>query len=96
MSGYQQNILWYPWYSVILQVDSTRGMGVGGGGWSVKFGTGERASISKPTTFIYLAFEIKDPFIYQIIWNVDPFIYSPLIFCTYLLLVDRQILQSVH
>ena len=29
-----------------------------------------------------------------IIWNVYPFIYCPLIFCTHLLLVVRQILQS--
>ena len=45
---------------------------------------------------IYLAFEKMDPFIYLIIQNVDPFIYCPLIFCTHLLLVVRQISQSVH
>ena len=39
-----------------------------------------RASISKPTHFIYLAFEKMDPFIYLIIQNVDLFIYCPLIF----------------
>ena len=39
-----------------------------------------RASISKPTPFIYLAFEKTDPFIYLIIQNVDLFIYCPLIF----------------
>ena len=44
------------------------------------FGTGVRASISKPTPFIYLAFEQSDPFIYLIIQNVDLFIYYPLIF----------------
>ena len=42
--------------------------GGGGGGERFNgdnFGTGEQASISKPTTFIYLAFEKKpDPFIY--------------------------------
>ena len=39
-----------------------------------------RASISKPTPFIYLAFEKTDPFIYLIIQNVDLFIYCPLMF----------------
>ena len=39
-----------------------------------------RASISKPTPFIYLVFEKTDPFIYLIIQNVDLFIYCPLIF----------------
>ena len=38
-------------------------------------GTGVRASISKPTPFIYLAFEKTNPFIYLIIQNVDLFIY---------------------
>ena len=42
-----------------------------------------QASISKPTRFIYLAFEKTDPFIYLIIQNVDLFIYCPLIFCTH-------------
>ena len=42
-----------------------------------------RASISKPTPFIYLAFEKTDPFIYLIIQNVDLFIYCPLTFCTH-------------
>ena len=55
-----------------------------------------RASISKPTPFIYLAFEKTDPFIYLIIQNVDLFIYCPLIFCTHFLLVITQISQSVH
>ena len=44
------------------------------------FGTGVRASISKPTPFIYQAFENTDPFIYLIIQNVDLFIYCPLSF----------------
>ena len=48
-----------------------------------------RASISKPTPFIYLAFEKTDPFIYLIIQNIDLFIYCPLIFCTHFLLVVR-------
>ena len=39
-----------------------------------------RASISKSTPFIYLAFEKTDPFIYLIIQNVDLFIYCPMIF----------------
>ena len=47
-----------------------------------------RASISKPTPFIYLGFEKTDPFIYLIIQNVDLFIYCPLTFCTHFLLVD--------
>ena len=54
------------------------------------FGTGVRASISKPTPFIYLAFEKTDPFIYSIIQNVDLFIYCPLIFFTHFLLVITQ------
>ena len=36
----------------------------GGGGYGGNFGTDVRASISKPTPFIYLAFEKTDPFIY--------------------------------
>ena len=62
------------------------------------FGTGVRASISKPTPFIYLAFEKMGPFIYMYldIQNVDLFIFCPLIFCTHLLLVVRQISQSIH
>ena len=54
-----------------------------------------RASISKPTPFIYLAFEKTDPFIYLIIQNADLFIYCPLIFCTHLLLVVTQISQNI-
>ena len=56
------------------------GVGGGGGGLRGNFGTGVRASISKPTPFIYLAFEKTDPFIYLIIQNFDLFIYCPLIF----------------
>ena len=37
---------------------------MGGGKLGDKFGTGVRASILKPTPFIYLAFEKTDPFIY--------------------------------
>ena len=59
------------------------GGGGGGGGNRGNFGTGVRASISKPTRFIYLASEKTDPFIYLIIQNVDLFIYCPLIFCTH-------------
>ena len=67
------------------------GGGGGGGGRGNRgnrgnFSTGVRASISKPTPFIYLAFEKTDPFICLIIQN-DLFIYCPLIFCTYFLLV---------
>ena len=40
-----------------------------------KFGTGVRASVSKPTPFIYLAIEKIDPFIYLIVQNVDPLVY---------------------
>ena len=72
------------------------GRGGGGGEHRGNFGTGVRASISKPTPFIYLAFEKTDPFIYLIIQNVDLFIYCPLIFCTHVLLVITQISQSVH
>ena len=43
--------------------------------------------ISKPTPFIYLAFEKTDTFIYLIIQNVDLFIYCPLTFCSHFLLV---------
>ena len=60
------------------------------------FGTGVRASISKPTPFVYLAFKEMDPFIYLIIQIVDLFIYCPLKFYTYVLLVVRQISQSIH
>ena len=63
------------------------GGGGGEGGNRGNFGTGVRASISKPTPFIYLAFEKTDPFIYLIIQNVDLFIYCPLIFCTNFLMV---------
>ena len=45
---------------------------------------------------IYLTFEKTDSFMYQIVWNVGPSVYSPLIFCTHLLLVVRQISQSIH
>ena len=41
-----------------------RAGGGGGGGVVGNCGTGVRASISKPTLFIYLAFEKPDPFIY--------------------------------
>ena len=37
-----------------------------------------------------------DPFIYLIVRNVDLLIYCPLIFYTHLLLVVRQIEQSIH
>ena len=60
------------------------------------FGAGVPASISKPTPFIYLAFEKTDPFIYLIIQNVDLIIYCPLIFCTHFLLVITHISQSIH
>ena len=43
-------------------------------------GTGVRASISKPTPYIHLAFERTDPFIYLIIRNVDLFLQCLLIF----------------
>ena len=72
------------------------GVGGGGGWWGVggllgdNCGTSVQASISKPTC------PLKDLFIYLIIRNVDLFIYCPLIFCTHLLLVVRQIQQSVH
>ena len=69
---------------------------VGEGELRGNFGTGVRASISKPTPFIYLAFEKTDPFICLIIQNVDLFIYCPLIFCSHFLLVITQISQSIH
>ena len=56
------------------------GGGGGGGGNGGNCGTDVRASISKPTPFIYLAFEKTYPFIYLIIRNADLFIYCPLIF----------------
>ena len=46
---------------------------VGGGGGN--FGMGVRASISKPTPNIYLAFEKNSPFIYLISKKDDIFIY---------------------
>ena len=62
----------------------------------ILFGTGERASISKPSPFIYLAFEKTDPFIYLIIQNAALFIYCSLIFLYPFLLVVTQISQSIH
>ena len=60
-------------------------------------GTSGRARISKPTPFIYLAFEKMNPFIYLIVQNVDLFIYCPLIFYTHLLLVvDRYHSQFIE
>ena len=58
---------------------------LGEAGWKLgdNYGTCVQASISKPTSFIYLAFEKTDPFIYLIVWNVDLFIYCPLIFYTH-------------
>ena len=50
------------------------------GGGAGNCGTGVRASISKPTLFIYLPFEKMDPYIYLIVINVDLFIHCPLIF----------------
>ena len=41
-----------------------RGGGGGEGCYGDNFGTGVRTSTSKPTPFIYLAFEKTDPFIY--------------------------------
>ena len=70
------------------------GGGGGGGGRCGKLGgkcgTGVRASTSKPTPFILLAFEKMNPFIYLIVRNVDLFIYCS-DFYTHLLLVVRQI-----
>ena len=52
---------------------------VGGGGLlGGNCGMGVRASISKPTPFIYLAFEKMDLFIYLILDHL--FKYCPLIF----------------
>ena len=75
------------------------GWGVGGGGGGGvgnlirdNFGTGVRASISKPTPFIYLAFKKTDPFIYLIIQNVDLFIYCSLIFVP----IFRWLLHKYH
>ena len=84
-------------YKLTLQLVGREG-GAGGGAagavtWS-KCGRGVRASISKPTPFIYLAFEKQNKkkkknkkkqqqqktFIYLIVQNVDPFIYCPLTF----------------
>ena len=84
-------------YLVISLDDSSGGGGGGrGAGNRGNFGTGVRASISKPTPFIYLAFEKTDPFIYLIIQNADLFIYCPLSFCSHFLLVITQIAQSIH
>ena len=74
-------------YAFECKYKFSSGMGEGGGGGGGgagsnggNFGTGVRASISKPTPFIYLAFEKTDPFIYLIIRNVDLFVGCPLIF----------------
>ena len=50
--------------------------------------TGVGASHWKPTTFIYLTFEKKDPFVYL---KCLPIHIPPLIFYIHLLLVVRQI-----
>ena len=58
---------------------------------------GVRASISKPTPFIYPAFEKTDPFIYLIVQNVDPFIYCPLTFIPiYCLSLDKYSNQLIE
>ena len=49
---------------IIMWILLAGGGGRGGGGGGGNFGTGVRASISKPTPIIYLAFEKTDPFIY--------------------------------
>ena len=76
------------------------GGGGGGGGGAGGAGCGVTGLIlvqvcepvSKPTSFIYLAFEKTNPFIYLIIQNVDLIIYCPLIFfCTHFLLVVGHI-----
>ena len=78
------------------------GWGGGGGGRGAGGNLGVivvrvcEPAFQKPTSFINLAFEKTDPFIYLIIQNVDIFIYCPLNFCTHLLLVVRQISQSIH
>ena len=66
----------------------SRGVGVGEGNGG-NCSTVVRASISKPTPFIYLAFEKPDPFISLVVRNVD--IHTlPFDFYTHLLLVVRQ------
>ena len=49
------------------KISLEEGGGRGGGRNGVCCGTGVRASISKLTAFIYLAFEKSDPFIYWIV-----------------------------
>ena len=83
-----------------LRVRSRAGTG-GGGRWGWYLGgycgTDVRASILKPTPFIYLALKKQTgPFMYLIVQNVDLFIFYPLMFYTHILLVVRQISQSIH
>ena len=56
------------------------GWGGGRGNLGGNCGTGVRSSVSKPTPFIYMAFEKTNPFIYLIVQNVYLFIYCPMIF----------------
>ena len=70
--------------------------GVGGGELGGNCGTGVRASISKPTPFpfIYIAFE-KQTHSYTRSSEMLTHSYTAL-FCTHLLLVVRQISQSIY
>ena len=64
-----------------------------GGGWGGRVLGGE---LWYECASQYFAFEKTDPFIYLIVRNVDLFIFCPLIFYAHLLLVVRQIWQSIH
>ena len=71
--------------------------GEGGGGDNGGIcGPGVRASISKSTPFIYLAFEKYAPNYIRDRPSCCLFKCCPLILYTHLLLIVRQILQSIH
>ena len=71
--------------------------GVGGGGWGGRQLWYGRANISKPVPFIYLAFEKKPGPIHILdhpkCWPIHILSFD---FYTHLLLVVRQISQSIH
>ena len=71
------------------------GGGGGGGGGVILVRMCEPVFQNLPHSYTWPV-KKTDPFIYLIIRNVDLFIYCPLIFCTHLLLLVRQISHWIH
>ena len=80
----------------LTQLGGVGGVGVGGWGNGDNCGAGVRASISKPTPIHIPSLWKNGPIHILDHPKFDLFIHFPLIFCTYLLLIVRQILQSIH